>query len=217
MTGIGDIMHPLLIDISKMLGAIDYIPQCSIDLLNDCGKVIVAEHSKQVANEAKRLAMLFQEDCEAAEIASFLHDISVVIPRDKHIEIAEFLNLDVLPEERAFPLIIHQKLSREIAKIVFCITDERVLSAICCHSTLKANPTKLDMILFIADKIKWDQGGVPPYIDLIQEGLEKSLEDGVFAFLKYLYDNKSSLNVIHPWLVNAYSYLGMRLGEPNTI
>jgi predicted HD superfamily hydrolase involved in NAD metabolism len=218
MTGIGDIMHPLLINISKNLGTIDNIPQCSNDLLNDYGKVIVAEHSKQVANEAKKLAMLFHEDCEAAEIASFLHDISVVIPRDMHIEIAEFLNLDVLSEERAFPLIIHQKLSSEIAKIVFGITDERVLNAICCHSTLKANPTKLDMILFIADKIKWDQGGIPPYNDLIQEGLEKSLQDGVFAFLKYFYDNKSSLKVIHPWLVDAYNYLGIRLGsEPNTI
>jgi predicted HD superfamily hydrolase involved in NAD metabolism len=205
-------MHPLLKEISERLGAIDNISKCSIDLLNEYGKEIVAEHSKQVANEAKRLAKLYHEDCDAAEIAGFLHDISVIIQRDKHIEISELLNLDVLPEERAFPLIIHQKLSREIAGIVFKITDERVLDAICCHSTLKANPTKLDMILFIADKIKWDQGGIPPYNDLVQDALQRSLEHGVFAFIEYLYDNKSNLKVVHPWLVDAYNYFGMHLG-----
>ncbi|HYE11959.1 MAG TPA: HD domain-containing protein [Patescibacteria group bacterium] len=215
---IGEEMHPLLKEVSERLGIEDNIRQCSIDMLNAYGKKIVAEHSRQVANEAKRLAILYQEDFEAAEIAGYLHDISVTIQRDKHIEIAEYLDLDVLPEERAYPLIIHQKLSSEIARIVFGILDERILSAICCHSTLKANPTKMDLILFIADKIKWDQGGIPPYNDLVQEGLNKSLEDGVFAFVKYLYDNKSCLKVIHPWLVDAYNYLGMRLGsEPNII
>jgi predicted HD superfamily hydrolase involved in NAD metabolism len=211
-------MHQLLIEVKERLGAVDNIPKSSINLLNAYGKKIVAAHSEQVVYEAKRLAMLYQEDCKVAEIASYLHDISVVIQRDKHIEVAEFLNLDVLREEREFPLIIHQKLSSEIAKIVFGITDARVLNAICCHSTLKANPTKLDMILFIADKIKWDQGGIPPYNNLIQEGLQRSLEHGVFAFVEYLYDNKSNLKVVHPWLVDAYNYLGMRLGsELNTI
>jgi predicted HD superfamily hydrolase involved in NAD metabolism len=215
--GIGDVMHQLLIGIKERLGTVYIFPQCCIDMLNACGKVIVAEHSKEVAKEAKRLAALFQEDSEAVELACFLHDISVIIQRDKYIEIAESLNLDILPEERAFPLIIHQKLSKEIAKIVFGITDERILSAICCHSTLKAAPNKLDMILFIADKIKWDQGGIPPYDFLVQEGLNKSLEHGVFAFIKYLYDNKSSLKVIHPWLLDAYNYLGMRLGLEQNI
>lgn len=215
--GIGDVMHPLLIEIRERLGAVYIIPQCCIDLLNDYGKVIVAEHSKEVANEAKRLAKLFQEDGETIEIACFLHDISIIIQRDKHIEIAESLNLCIMPEERAFPLIIHQKLSAEIARIIFGMTDERILNAICCHSTLKANPTKLDMILFIADKIKWDQGGIPPYDDLVQEGLKKSLEHGVFAYVKYLYDNKSKLKVIHPWLVEAYKYLSMHLGSESNI
>jgi HD superfamily phosphohydrolase YqeK len=32
-----------------------------------------------------------------------------------------------------------------------------ILDSISCHTTLKANPAKLDMLLFISDKIKWDQ------------------------------------------------------------
>lgn len=204
-------MHPLLSEIKEKLGTVDNISECSIRLFRDYGKEVVAEHSKQVATEAKRLALILNEESEKAEVAGVLHDISAVIPNDFKIEVTESLNLDILPEERKFPLIIHQKLSKEIARILFGISDESVLNAICCHTTLKANPLKLDMILFIADKIKWDQGGEPPYIDLVRTNMTKSLEHGVFAFLKYQYDNKSNLMVLHPWLVDAYNCLGMRL------
>lgn len=205
-------MHPILIEIQERLGVTNITPQQSIHLLNEYGKAIVAKHTEQVAIEGKRLAVLFEEDIRRVEIACLLHDISAVIPDEKRIEVAEAFNLDILLEERIFPLIVHQKLSREIAKNLFGITNESILSAICCHSTLKANPSKLDMILFIADKLMWDQGGMPPYYDLVQEGLAKSLEHGVFAFARYMYENKSSLKVLHPWLVDAYNYLSMRLG-----
>lgn len=39
--------------------------------------------------------------------------------------------------------------------------------------------TKLDQILFVADKITWDQPGEPPYIELMMRGLEKSLCHGM--------------------------------------
>lgn len=211
-------MHLLLLEIREKHEHEKSIYENCLHILSEYKKTVVAEHSKQVAAEAKRLAMLFKQDCNKAEVAGILHDISAVIPNDMRIEVAESLCLDILSEERAFPLIIHQKLSMEIAKMLFGITDECVLSAICCHSTLKTNPTELDMILFIADKIMWDQEGVPPYHDIVQAGLAESLEHGVFAFVKYLYDNKANLKVIHPWLVDAYNYLSLRLGfEPDII
>lgn len=55
--------------------------------------------------------------------------------------------------------------------------------------------------------IKWDQKGIPPYLESIEEGLNISLEHGAYAYIKFLMDNKSSLKVIHPWLKEAYEYL----------
>ncbi|MFZ5354867.1 MAG: HD domain-containing protein [Bacillota bacterium] len=128
-------MHPLLFDIRKRIGSVNNINECSVILLHDYGKRIVAEHSKQVAAEAKRLAMIYDEDTDKAELAGILHDISAVIPNDIKIEIAENLHLDILPEEREFPLIIHQKLSKEISRLLFGVKDESVISAISCHTT----------------------------------------------------------------------------------
>ena len=34
-----------------------------------------------------------------------------------------------------------------------------ILKAIESHTTLRSNPSKLDMIIFIADKLAWDQPG----------------------------------------------------------
>ena len=62
------------------------------------------------------------------------------------------------------------------------------------------------MILFIADKIKWDQEGIPPYIDIIEKNLKKSLNNGVKEFLNYLMDNKQQLKVLHPFLIEAHEY-----------
>ena len=206
-------MHPALLELREQLNFTDNIFEDSINLLNKHNKVIVAEHSKCVAAEAERLANIFGENHKDARIAGILHDISAVIPNDKNIEVADSLNIDILSEEKAFPPIIHQKLSKEIAKTIFGITNEGILSAICCHTTLKSNPTRFEMILFIADKLEWDQEGTPPYFKNVQEGLKKSLENGVFAFIKYLYENQSNLEVVHPWLADAYNYLSVLLGS----
>lgn len=80
-----------------------------------------------------RLELFIWRKLKNARIAGVLHDISAVIPNDKKIEVAESLHINILPEEREFPLIIHQKISREIANILFGITNEEILSAICCH------------------------------------------------------------------------------------
>ena len=47
----------------------------------------------------------------------------------------------------------------------FGIEDNEILSAIECHTTLKKNYSDIDLVLFVADKIKWDQEGKPPYLD----------------------------------------------------
>ncbi len=127
-------------------------------------KEITYKHSIRVANEARKIAEMFHENEEKVAIAAYLHDISAIFPNEERIAVAEEFGIEILQEERKFPMIIHQKLSRLIAKEVFKVEDEEVLNAISCHTTLRKNATKMDLILFIADKIEWDQKGTPPYI-----------------------------------------------------
>jgi len=82
-----------------------------------------------------------------------------------------------------------------------------MLNAIGCHTTLKSSSTLLDQVLFVADKISWDQSGVPPYINELNRNLEESLTHGAFAYINFLWERKDTLKVIHPWLRDAYEEL----------
>jgi predicted HD superfamily hydrolase involved in NAD metabolism len=162
-----------------------------------------AEHCAAVAAEAKRLAERFQSNPHQAQMAGFLHDISVVIPDDERLEFAENYRIDVLTQEAQFPMILHQKLSVVLAREIFQVTDNQVLSAVGCHTTLKAAASRLDKIIFLADKIAWDQDGSPPYLSDILAALVQSLDAAVLVYLDYLWNRRSQLRVIHPWMVEA--------------
>ncbi|KYC83834.1 hypothetical protein CHCC15075_4057 [Bacillus licheniformis] len=96
-----------------------------------------AEHSIRVKQAAERLANRFHVPAQKAGIAGMMHDIRGVIPNEKRIAAAEALGIDILPEERIFPMIIHQKLSKVMARDLFQVADEDILNAIECHTTLK--------------------------------------------------------------------------------
>ncbi len=175
------------------------------------GHAVTAGHCSSVAHKAKELAKKFAANEAKAEIAGWFHDISAVVPNEERIGMARANNLRVLPEEEKLPMIIHQKLSRLIARNVFYIEDEEILSAIECHTTLKANASSLDKIVFVADKIAWDQEGKPPYLKEILEALEHSLEAAALVYLDYLWRQRETLPVLHPWVVEARSSLLERL------
>jgi len=170
-----------------------------------------AEHCAAVAAKAKVLAEMFNSDPNKAEQAGYLHDISAVIPNDKRIDFARSRMVEVLDAEIECPMIIHQKLSVVLARDIFYVTDIEILSAIGCHTTLKAGASRLDKVVFLADKIAWDQDGKPPYIKKVTAALEESLDAGVRVYLNYLWERRDQLLVIHPWLIEAREEL-MKMG-----
>lgn len=165
-------------------------------------------HLANVAAKAKELSLQFSGNKKKTEVAAWLHDISAIIPDDQRIDVSRALGIDILPEEKALPMIIHQKLSVPIARDAFGIEDAEVLSAIECHTTLKANPSLTDKIVFLADKIAWDQPDLPPCLNDIMNALETSLEQAVLVYLEYLHKEvREKSGIIHPWAIDAIEYL----------
>lgn len=173
--------------------------------LHGCAET--AGHVAQVATEAKRLAERFGASVAAAEVAGLLHDISAVIPNEERLAAAHAFGIDVLPEEATFPMILHQKLSVVLARDIFGVTAPETLSAIGCHTTLKADSSLLDKVVFVADKIQWDQAGDPPYLAELQQALDRSLDHAAFCYLDYLWQRRATMRVVHPWLVAAHQEL----------
>ncbi|MBX7215102.1 MAG: bis(5'-nucleosyl)-tetraphosphatase (symmetrical) YqeK [Thermoflexales bacterium] len=166
-----------------------------------------ADHVCAVADEAARLARRFGADVEGALAAGLLHDISAPIPNGHRVAAAEAWGIAVLPEERQLPMIVHQRLSAVIARRAFGISDPTVLSAIGCHTTLKPGASTLDKIVFVADKIAWDQPGQPPWLDVLRPALDRSIDAAALAYLEWLWERRATLVVIHPWFRGAYLWL----------
>jgi predicted HD superfamily hydrolase involved in NAD metabolism len=166
------------------------------------------KHSIAAAEQAILLANRFGTDPVQAEIAGYLHDISAVIPTAQRVMYAKSHGIPILSEELQAPMILHQKISVVICRDVFGIEDEAILSAVGCHTTLKKDASLLDKIVFLADKIAWDQDGEPPYLQAVLNKLDQSLDAAVLVYLDHLWAQRESLQVVHPWFVEAYNSLG---------
>ncbi len=164
----------------------------------------VAEHSLKVANEARRLAGCFEASEEKAFIAGLLHDIGNVIPLQKRVNLCNDLGIQMFEEEKLAPSMLHPKLSRVIASEIFLV-DEEICSAIECHSTMKADAGKLDLILFVADKTSWPVAYNRGFIGEMLKGLNISLEYSALKYLEYIIDGHAQ--VMHPRAIEAYNYL----------
>jgi predicted HD superfamily hydrolase involved in NAD metabolism len=160
-----------------------------------------------VAALAAELALRFGLDALSARDAGWLHDVSAVIPNSERVFYAQVCRLTVLPAEEQLPMILHQKLSRLFAEDIFNIHDQQVLNAIACHTTLNGHAKSLDLVLFVADKLAWDQPGEPPYADHMQQALDTGLQAAACVYLKYLWERRENLQVIHPFMVDAVQNL----------
>lgn len=86
---------------------------------------------------------------------------------------------------------------------VLRVGDDEILSAIGCHTTVKAGAGTLDKVVFLADKIAWYQGGRPPYRDAVTAALQVSLDAAVLVYLNDLWGRRERLPVVHPWFTAA--------------
>ncbi|HEY3290585.1 MAG TPA: bis(5'-nucleosyl)-tetraphosphatase (symmetrical) YqeK [Anaerolineae bacterium] len=206
-------MHPKLL---PYFGVCLYTGDVRADMVGvfqEHGFLNAIAHATRVGAEARRLAVRYGADAHDAEVAGWLHDISAVVPNAERVELASQLGIDVLPEETRLPMIVHQKLSAAIARDVFEVKDPAILAAIGCHTTLKVSSSLLDQVVFVADKLKWDQPGDPPYLVELNAALAGGIDYAVWCYLRYLWERRSQLAVVHPWFAQAYAEWARRFGS----
>jgi putative nucleotidyltransferase with HDIG domain len=173
-------------------------------LLSMDGNKELEEHTIKVAYEAERIARLYEISEEKAFTAGLLHDIGKLIPLHRRIDICDYFGVYVFEEERLVPSMLHPKLSRIIADNFFHV-DAEICNAVECHSTLKANASKLDLVLFIADKVSWPRTHNGGFVKGMLDGLDVSLECSAIKFLQYIHSGHAE--VLHPWAIEGYNYL----------
>ncbi len=171
------------------------------------GKQDTANHCISVAKISREIAARFGLDEELAASSALLHDIANVIEPQDMLKYAIDNNWQICEAERKYPFLLHQRLSAALAEDIFSIDNQVVLSAIECHTTLKASPSDYDLVLFLSDKLAWDQAGTPPFSELVSSALDHSLDHAALVYINFVLDNGMILSP-HDWLLDARNWLG---------
>lgn len=170
------------------------------------------KHVEEVADTAVWLAEVYHLDSVKVKLAALLHDISAIMTPQDMYELAKMRGLEIDAAEEKYHFLLHQRISRIIAQEDYGINDSDILDAIECHTTLKKNVSMYDKIIFIADKISWDQKGVPPYYDILKDKVVESLDEACYFYINYQFENNLLL-MPHQWIKESYVDLGNTLGK----
>lgn len=137
------------------------------------------KHSQRVADTAKKLAENFGIDTEKAYYAGLIHDCA----KYNEKSYIDKFGIDILtyPVYSIKDPVLHSFLGAEVAKKVYNIYDEDILSAIKFHTTGRRGMSDLEKIIFIADAI--EPGRNYEGIESIRKISIKSLNETMLALL----------------------------------
>lgn len=107
-------------------------------------------HSVNVAIECVRLAIRFGVNPDAAAIAGLLHDSAKELPIEMQIRLAT----QYAPGEAFSRPILHAPAGAQYAIEKYHVQDESITDAIFYHTTGREKMTKLEKIVYLADKIE---------------------------------------------------------------
>ena len=106
-----------------------------------------------VVKSAQELCDLYDEDKQKATLAALLHDVAIQMKKDEVQHTIEKYDIKLDELEKNTNQLKHAKLGRYIAEFEYGIKDENILNAIDYHTTGRANMSKLEMIICLADYI----------------------------------------------------------------
>ncbi|MBR3961728.1 MAG: bis(5'-nucleosyl)-tetraphosphatase (symmetrical) YqeK [Clostridia bacterium] len=161
-------------------------------------------HSLCVADEAKRLAILYGADAEKAFFAGLLHDITKNAPENEQLQMFEVFGIIADSITQKSHKLWHAVTGAAYIKNILGITDEEVLSAVRYHTTAKRGMSLLEKILYLADFTSADRDYED--VDVMRKKVDISLDDAMQYALCYTIKELADKQVaIHPDTFEAYN------------
>jgi predicted HD superfamily hydrolase involved in NAD metabolism len=145
----------------------------------------LAEHVLRVTDEAQRLAAIHGVDREAAKIAALAHDLLRGQSAERLLTICDEQNYAADAADRLEPILMHGPLAVPILREQHKVLDADVLGAVAAHTTARPGMTRLQKLIFIADKIEPHKMGGRPPVMRVGDLAEEDLDDAMLAYLEY--------------------------------
>ncbi|MCD8919325.1 bis(5'-nucleosyl)-tetraphosphatase (symmetrical) YqeK [Staphylococcus gallinarum] len=174
------------------------------------------EHSLRVAETAVKLADIYDGDKGKAELAGILHDYSKYDDLGEMYQIVTKHNLDSKLLSYGSE-ILHGPVCAVIMKEKYGVYDDEVLSAIEYHTTGRAQMTKTEKLVFVADYI--EPGRKTPGVEEIRDLAynQGSLDKTIYEISKrtVMYLIGKDINVFDATIacLNYYNYSDERVKD----
>jgi predicted HD superfamily hydrolase involved in NAD metabolism len=148
------------------------------------------EHVVATARAAAHLAEKCGTDPVAVTVAALLHDCCRHLPDDRLLNLAEEFCIVVNDVERDKPVLLHGAVGAEVARTEFRVSDGRVLDAIRYHTTGRSGMSPVEQVVYLADKLGPEKGGVPLRLEgaddlgaallaCVNQSLRRCIRDGL--------------------------------------
>lgn len=143
----------------------------------------LAEHVLRVADEADRLAKVHGVDRDAARIAALGHDILRGHSPARLLEVAAEQGFVADDVDLMEPILMHGPLAVAILSEQYGVMDADVLGAVAAHTTARPGMSRLQKLLFVADKIEPHKMGGRPEVIRVGDLAETDLDAAMLAYL----------------------------------
>lgn len=111
-------------------------------------------HVVRVARLAERLALAHRLDPLRARLAGMLHDLARLYPAERLLRECAERRMAIDPFEAEHPIVLHARLSAELAREWYGVEDPEILSAIRKHTVAAAVMSPLDAVVYLADGLE---------------------------------------------------------------
>lgn len=164
-------------------------------LLKDSRRI----HSLYVAKQAVRLAKRWGENETYALVAGLLHDIQKNVPGDEQLQ--RIVNSDIIFEKTLpqQPKLWHAAAGAIYLRDALNIHNLQILNAVRYHTTGRANMTRLEQIVYLADLTSKDRtyGGVEKMRDLADTSLDDAMREAMEFIMGDLLQKKALIDRLH--------------------
>lgn len=130
-------------------------------------------HTYAVVEEAKKLSRRYGVDAEKAELAALFHDFFRGVSEKELNEYAREFGLDTVYLDNSN--LAHGKIAAFMMERDYHIQDQDIILAVSFHTTGRANMSKLEKVIYLADAIESNRNY--PGIEEIREKAYKNLNE----------------------------------------
>lgn len=164
-------------------------------------------HTLAVAHTARCLARLHQLDAAKAEVAGLLHDCAKCLPLKEMQRLSRERSLT--GDERILESgnLLHSLAGAYLAASDYGVEDPEILRAIACHTTGKVGMTRLDMAVYLADKIEPTRASYP-VLGKVRMMAQLSLERALLTSLEGTVSHvQKGGKAVHPQTLETLTWL----------